>query len=380
MRIDALVYGNPVRVMQLVQSLARGGAERLTLELSLALREAGHETLVVTLVDERGHDEQEYGSVATRCLIDRGSFRWPWYLSGAARRFRAVVREWRPDLLLTHTQNAAIVAALAAPLPPAIQVFHSHWEAMGGTSLQEWRRQMLAQWTFGRLGRRGVVVAEPLVENSVRHLGCSPDRIRCVPNGIRLDRFPFVSRNAPAAHPRIGTVGSLTGFKRPDLAIRAFALLKERIPGARLSIVGEGPLRPELERLREELGLTGDVELPGVCSDVPARLASWDLYWQMSRFEGLSLAVAEAMAAGVPVVASDVPGLREMIAGGETGLLVPSGDIRGLAERSAELLDSPARYNGIAAAARAYVERHCDFRRTVAQYIEVATDAVSGRW
>lgn len=123
-----------------------------------------------------------------------------------------------------------------------------------------------------------------------------------------------------------------------------------------------------------------DVDLPGMCSDVPARLASWDLYWQMSRFEGLSLAVAEAMATGVPVVASDVPGLREMMEGGGTGLLVASGDVRAHAERSAELLASPARYNGIAADARAYVERHCDFRRTIAQYIKVAMDTVSGRW
>ncbi len=369
-----------MRVMQLVQSLARGGAERLTLELSVGLREAGHEVLVVTLEDENAHDEPEYAPVEKRSLIAGVSFRWPWHLPWAASRLSALLRAWKPHLVFTHTQNIAVAAALATPGPRIVQVFHSYWEAMGGTPAQQWRRRMLAQWTFGRLGRRGVVVAQPLVENSVRHLGCSPDRIRCVPNGIRLDRFPFVSRTAPAAHPRIGTVGSLTEFKRPDLAIRAFALLKETMPGARLSIVGEGPLRPELERLRGELGLMEDVELPGVCTDVPARLASWDLYWQMSRFEGLSLAVAEAMATGVPVVASDVPGLREMMAGGETGLLVPSGDVRGLAERSAELLASPVRYNGIAAAARAYVERHCDFRRTVAQYIEVATDAVSGRW
>ncbi|MBP2676073.1 MAG: hypothetical protein H6Q84_2913 [Deltaproteobacteria bacterium] len=369
-----------MRVMQLVQSLARGGAERLTLELSVDLREAGHEILIVTLLDENAHAEPEYASVASSSLLHGKALRWPWFLPRAVSRLKAVVREWKPDLLLTHTQNVAVVAALAAPIPPVIQVIHSYWEAVSGTPAQQRRRRKLAQFTFGRLGRRGVVVARPLAENSIRYLACLPDRIRCIPNGIRLEKFPFTSRAVSAAHPCIGTVGSLTEFKRPDLAIRAFALLKERMPGARLSIIGEGPLRPELERLRGELGLTGDVELPGVCSDVPARLASWDLYWQMSRFEGLSLAVVEAMATGVPVVASDVPGLREMMAEGKTGLLVPSGDARGLAERSAELLASPARYNGIAAEARRYVERHHDFRRTVSQYVEVATDAVSGRW
>ena len=177
-------------------------------------------------------------------------------------------------------------------------------------------------------------------------------------------------------------MGSLTGFKRPELVIRAFALLKERMPGARLSIVGEGPLRPELERLRGELGLTEDVEFPGVCSDIHARLASWHLYWQLSRIEGGSppLSVAEAMATGVPVVVSDVPGLREGVIDGKTGLRVPSGDIRGVADRSAELLASPALYGDIAAGARRFVEQRCDFRRTVEGYVRTAEDAITGRW
>jgi glycosyltransferase involved in cell wall biosynthesis len=371
-----------LRVMQLIQSLARGGAERLMLELSLALGEEGHEVLVVTLQDENAHDEPEYASVVKRSLIPGESFRWPWYLPRAASRLSALLRAWKPHLVFTHTQNIAVAAALATTGPRVVQVFHSYWEAMAGTPAQQWHRRMLAQWTFGRLGRRGVVVAEPLVENSVRHLGCTPDRIRCVPNGIRLERFPFVPRTAPRDHPRIGTVGSLTEFKRPDLAIRAFALLKERMPRARLSIVGEGPLRPELERLRGELGLTGDVELPGVCADVPARLASWDLYWQLSRIEGGSppLAVAEAMATGVPAVVSDVPGLREGVIDGKTGLRVPSGDIRGVAARSVELLASPSLYGDIAAGARRFVEQRCDFRRTVEGYVRVAEDAIAGRW
>jgi glycosyltransferase involved in cell wall biosynthesis len=365
--------------MQLVQSLARGGAERLTLELSLAMREAGHETLVVTLIDERGHGEPEYSSVPACCLIERESFRWPWYLPRAARRFRAVVREWRPDLLLTHTQNAAVVAALAGELPPAIQVIHGLWEAMGGTPFQEWRRRKLARWTFRRLGSRGVAVAPPLVGNSAGFLGCAPARIRCVPNGIRLEKFPFVPRE-PSSQPHVGTVGSLTAFKRPDHVLRAFALLRERLPGARLSIVGEGPLRPELERMREELGLLNDVEFPGVCTDIPDRLSTWDLYWQLSRFEGLPLAVAEAMAAGVPVIAADVPGLREMVSNGVTGILVPPGDPERAVQRSAELLASAAWYGEIAAAARARVESHHDFRRTVEGYLLAAEDAVAGRW
>ena len=368
-----------MRVMQLIQSLARGGAERLTLDLSVGLRDAGHEVLVVTLQDENAHDEPEYATVEKRSLIAGERFLWPWYLPRAAFRLSALFRAWKPNLVFTHTQNIAVAAALATPRPRVVQIFHSYLEGMGGTPAQQWRRRRLAQWTFGRLGRRGVVVAQSLVENSVRHLDCSLDRIRCVPNGIRLEKFPFVPHN-PSGPPRVGTVGSLTAFKRPDHVLRAFVLLKDRLSGARLSIVGEGPLRPELEKMREELGLMNDVEFPGVCADIPDRLSSWDIYWQLSRIEGLPLAVAEAMASGVPVIAADVPGLREMVSDGITGILVSADDIREVAARSARLLADPSLYEQIASSARRYVEREHDFRRTAAGYIDIAEDTVSGRW
>ena len=369
----------PVRVMQLVQSLARGGAERLTLELSLGLREAGHETLVVTFIDENAHDEPEYASVDVALPGYSGRrFRWPWYLPRAVSRL-GVVRDGSPIsyLPIRRTSQSWQRWHPRSPRCPGFPQLLGGGGRDSGTGVAPWDASRSGHSVVSGAGassspgRWSKTLCVPWV---------SPERIRCVPNGIRLEKFPFTSRAAPAAHPHIGTVGSLTEFKRPDLAIRAFALLKIGMPGARLSIVGEGMLRPELERLRGELGLTRDVELPGVCSDVPVRLASWDLYWQMSRFEGLSLAVVEAMASGVPVVVSDVPGLREMMAGGEAGLLIPSGDVRGFAERSVELLASPPRYNGIAAAARAYVERHHDFRRTVEGYIRVAEDAIAGRW
>jgi hypothetical protein len=179
--------------MQLIQSLARGGAEHLALELSMGLRDAGHEVLVVTLQGENAHDEPEYATVEKRSLIAGESFLWPWYLPRAAFRLSALLRAWKPDLVFTHTQNIAVAAALATTRPRVVQIFHSYWEAMGGTPAQQWRRRMLAQWTFGRLGRRGVV-AWSLVENSVRHLDCS--RIdRCAPANSAA--VPF--RPAPAA-------------------------------------------------------------------------------------------------------------------------------------------------------------------------------------
>lgn len=368
-----------MRVLQVAQSLARGGAERILLELAAALQAEGHPTLVALLVEDHEHPEPAYRSVETRVLLPREAFRWPYYVPRAASRLARIVREWKPDVLLVHTPNAAYVAAAAALPAPAVWVVHWYWEAEADSALKTFRRRVLARWAFARAGRRGIVVAPPLIADSSRYLRCSPDCLRCVVNGIDLARFPFVTRDATDA-PDICTVGSLVPLKRPELAIRAFAALRASFPRARLRVVGDGPLRPVLAALREEHGLGECVEFMGVRQDVPGILARSHLYWHFSRSEGFGLAVAEAMATGLPVVGSDAPGTRDLVAHGETGFIVPQGDPAAVAESTAAILADPAAYRRMGRAARAVAEERFGLDRMVRGYLEAAAAAADGRW
>ena len=368
-----------MRILQLVQSLARGGAERVLLDLASRIPAAGHECLVAILRDEGGFGEKEYPGVAVRLLLPNGELRWPLYVPRAARALSRILAEWRPDVLLVHTPNAAAVAAAAGGEVPGIQVIHWHWGPFSGEGFVRLRRRALARWTFRRLGRRGIVVSPSQIGDSARFLGCPEESLRCVANGVDPERFGFVTRE-PSRRPRIAVVGSLTPVKRPELAVRAFDALARAIPGARLVFAGDGPVRPELERMCEGSEIVGAVTFAGNRPEVAGILEECDLLWHPSRSEGFGLAVAEAMATGLPVVAADVEGVRDLVVPEETGLLVPFEESTAVAEASAAILSDPARYGTMARAARRRIEERFRIDRMVDGYLEAARDAVLGGW
>lgn len=243
---------------------------------------------------------------------------------------------------------------------------------------EAWRRAV-SRWTFSRIGRRGILVAPHLREDSSRFLGCEAGRFRCVENGLDLDRFVFVPREGTVT-PRIAIVGALNVFKRPDLGLRAFAHLRKELPGAQLVLAGDGPMRLDLETLCRELRLGDSVKFLGYRADLPEVLAECHVFWHVSRSEGFGLAVAEAMAVGLPVVGVDVPGVRDLLAEGKTGLLVAESDPAALAGRTIRLLRDDALFLRIARAGRSLAEDRFDVRRMVAGYLEVASEMVAGRW
>jgi glycosyltransferase involved in cell wall biosynthesis len=177
-----------------------------------------------------------------------------------------------------------------------------------------------------------------------------------VPLGIDVNRFTAASPALPVDPPIVGTVGRLAPQKRHETFLEAAKL----VPEARFVIVGDGGLRKRLEARA-----SGNVHFTGARDDVPELLASFAVYAQPSLYEGLCLAVLEAQAAGVPVVATPVGGMRETVVDGETGLVVPVGDPHALASAIRRLLDDRALADRLAAEARDRVRRSYTERRMI---------------
>jgi len=368
-----------MRILQLVHSLDRGGAERVLLEFDRGAKAMGHQMRVATLLDSNAFSEPEYASVETRFLVSREQYHWPRYVRPASARLHEIVAKWKPDVLFTHTPDVAIVAAWGRPNIPAAEVIHWYWDTTSGSALREAWRRAVSRWTFSRIGRRGILVAPHLKEDSSRYLDCEAGRFRCVENGVDLERFVFLPREGSQA-PRIVIVGALNAFKRPDLGLHAFAHLRKELPGARLVLAGDGPMRPVLSAICEDLRLGDSVEFLGYRADLPKVLAECHACWHVSRSEGFGLAVAEAMASGLPVVGMDVPGVRNLLDDGKSGLLVPDSDPAALADRTIRLVRDNALFGTIARAGRAIAEDRFDVRRMVAGYLDVASEMVAGRW
>lgn len=177
-----------------------------------------------------------------------------------------------------------------------------------------------------------------------------PEKTLTVYQGVDIRRYP--PRRPVGSAPVVGTVGRLAEQKGYDSLVRAAARLKPANPDLRWVCIGEGPERSRIERDMEANDVTDVVKLAGYCGDMPANLARFDFYVQPSNAEGLSYATLEAMATGLPVVATDVGGTRELVLHGETGLLVPPRDPAALAAALGELIADPDRAARLGANAR----------------------------
>ena len=185
---------------------------------------------------------------------------------------------------------------------------------------------------------------------AARHYGAPADRMDVVYNGVDTARFA-----ATATDPGrrvVGTVGRIEEQKNLELFLDGARLVAARFPAARFAIVGEGSLRSELEERAAAAGLGATVSFRGTVSDVPGFLGELGQFWLTSDWEGTPNVVLEAMAAGVPVVATRVGGTPEIVEDGRTGLLVTPGDAEALAAAAIRLWESPDRAAAISLAAR----------------------------
>jgi glycosyltransferase involved in cell wall biosynthesis len=266
-------------------------------------------------------------------------------------RLVAVLRRLRPETVhVTDVWPQALVAARMAGVRRVFVTDHTpELPRRDNVVGKAWRR-------LGWATRPEVVYTSEA--DRARH---GRGRGQVVPLGIDVERFANAKPALAHTGRIIGTVGRLTEQKGQRTLLAAVPAVLERFPDARFVLVGDGELRRELELLARGL----PVELTGFRDDVPALLASFDVFACPSRFEGLCVAVLEAQAAGIPVVATPVGGMRDTVVPGETGTVVPVDDAAGLAAAIVWVLDNPPAATALAAEAKRRVGERFTERRMI---------------
>jgi L-malate glycosyltransferase len=351
--------GSPLRLLLVIDSHfpGNGGTEAQVQLLAELLQARGHrvEVLAPHLDVERPFRETIRGIAVERLAYPKIP------LVGALilmlRFARRLLRD-RDRYDAVHIHMARNLAAAAGFVQrrlgiPLLVKVSGAWEFDGG--VLDPKRRFHPVIALLNAGIRRVDYMQAISEKTRQRLlaaGYSPRRIRMIPNVVNVEPFDRLERAppAPGRAARVIYVGRLQPVKGVTVLIEAWQHVHAEVPGARLVIAGDGPLRAELERRIAALGIGDSVEMLGRCDDVPRQLMAADIYVQPSFQEGLPNAVLEAMSASLPIVATRISGNEELVREGVNGKLVPVGDPRRLASAIIELLAQPtgARRMGLA--------------------------------
>jgi glycosyltransferase involved in cell wall biosynthesis len=382
------------RVLQVISNLDVGGAQEVVRTLAEQWRLAGCESAVATLRD--GPLRPAIEATGTPVFVLPGRRHGVVALPGFAaemKRLRdellSLVRSQGIDVVQTHLLRSLdfLVASLKASAP--VQVYWTFHNANFDLRADHLSRH---RWLLGPKRRAhhalyqlcarrvdGLIAVAPDVKTSILAAmpGIPAEQIAVIPNGVDTRRYRQTVDRAALRRSLglderarlIAVVATLKEQKGHHILLDAAASVVHRYPEAHFLLIGDGELRPALVSRIGALGLEEHVHLLGTRHDVPNLLAASDLFALPSLWEGLAMALVEAMASGLPVVATDVSGTRQVMIDGATGLLVPPADAERLAAALVVLLEDPARAREMGVAGRNRVESQFSASRQAADHL-----------
>jgi glycosyltransferase involved in cell wall biosynthesis len=355
---SATLTESTIRVVHLVIALDIGGLEMVVASLAKQIRRRFQ--LHVICLEGLGPValQFQHAGVPIECIGHAETS-----IARSVIRLRRRLKALRPDVIHTHNEKAHIRGALATLVwlrcPALVHTRHGRSQVSGWLARLANR---LAIW------RSGYIVSVSQDASTVaRAEGAQPERIRVIRNGVDIgdDGAAIADAHGPM---RAVAVGRLTPVKDVGTLLRAARMVADVHRDFHLDVVGDGPSRPSLEALRRELNLEPHVTFQGAAHDVRSFLTGAALFVQSSISEGLSLTLLEAMASGLPIVATRVGGTPEAVEHGVTGILVPPQDPDALANAMLTVLNDRALARWMGGLARARAERLFSAQQMTASY------------
>ncbi|HEQ98434.1 MAG TPA: glycosyltransferase [candidate division Zixibacteria bacterium] len=357
-----------------------GGAEKVLLDLATNLDRELYEVYVVLHRSRWLHEQLDKNGIPVEIIPSRKS----WDIR-FIRNFMKHCRKIQADLIHSHLFGANLYAGLAGRMLrlPVIATVHNEY-IMPGSNVRHLR---LKNFIIRNFAKKIVLVADYMKEDYIEKGHYSHARLKTIYNGIDLkDRLS--AEEKASARQELGfskddvLIGNVANFRAPkghNYLIQAAARVVERIPHARFLLVGEGTgeLRKDAEKQIESLGLMDNVLLLGFRTDVEDLLKVFDIFVLSSISEGLPLSIVEAMGAGLPIVATDVGGLPELVEKGRNGYLVPPRDPEKLAALLLELLGDDELRVSMGRASREIAENKFSIDRMIGQYQDLYQELLS---
>ncbi|MEQ8662341.1 MAG: TIGR03088 family PEP-CTERM/XrtA system glycosyltransferase [Gammaproteobacteria bacterium] len=361
---------HPIRVAHVLYRFSIGGLENGLVNLINGLDEARYEHHVISLT---AHDPDYLRRLHTRNWRMHDLHKRPGQDPASWTRMWRALRAIRPDIL--HTRN---LSALEMQLVGAAARVRGRIHGEHGWDVQDLdgrvRRYRILRRVVGTTVGRFIALSRDLERYLVEAVGIPAHKVVQIYNGVDCERFRPGARGVHGDIV-IGTVGRMQAVKNQLFLCRAFVALAQARPElaarARLRLVGDGPLKEECERIMQSAGLSARLDLPGASDTVAAELAHFDLFVLPSLAEGISNTILEAMATGLPVIATAVGGNPELVEDGASGRLVDADDVNMLAGVMASYLEDAALRTRHGQHGRALAETRYSLRRMVQDYDDI---------
>jgi glycosyltransferase involved in cell wall biosynthesis len=353
-------------VLHLSSSSGPGGAERIACALASSLDRGKYRSLVGLFRPGWLKDQCESRGLVTYVLPSHGFMHWRWM-----RECYRLVREEKVDLIHAHEFDANVHGMVVAAFAGIPMVATVH----GRSYFWEKARRRAAYRLVSRYAQM-VAVSEDLKRFLIDQVGIRQNRVQVIYNGV--DESAGFDRNDVAQYKKdlgvphddmvVGVIGNLYPIKGHTYLLQAIPQILRTCPQTSFLFIGRGELEVPLKTQVKELGVEEKVRFLGLRQDIPTLLSVMDIFAMPSLSEGLSIALLEAMAAAKPVVATDVGGNPELVASGETGLLVPPSDADALAMKICELLQNRELASSLGANALAKVNRDFTVDAMITKY------------
>ena len=376
---------NKLRVLQYSEAYGVGGVLKVIERLSLGLSESSRPPIkqVLILIDKQ--EIKKYFEKVTKNNLSVIKTRYIDLPSGyfSFKEFyhlKSLIKEDNFNIAHIHLYapdscRTAILAASMAGVP-VITTEHLYSE------VTTFRRYVL-KWLSQVLINRIIAVSESVKVNLVRNRGVRPSKIETIPNSIDLNLFckdsskKNNSTNIRCSHifddntVLIGTVAAFFARKGHEYLLGAASKIIDKHPNTKFIFIGEGSLILEMKKRAQELGLSKNVEFLGFIENVLPYYSIFDIFVLPSLGEGMPLTLLEAMAMGVPVVATAVDGSKELVLDGETGLLVPSQNVMALAKAIEYMIENPEKAKEMGNAGRKRIRNKYSLQRNIEETINI---------
>ncbi len=369
-----------MNILYVVTTLPVGGAEE-HLRTVVKNLDRGAFRPTVCCIGKKGAIGEEIESLGVEVIV-LDKMRHKRWDSSITKEIVGIIRERDIDIVHTHLYHANMYGRAAASKAGVPVVVTEH-----NVYLKYKLKRKLINRFLARNTARIIAVSGAVREYVIGRDSLDPDKVEVVYNGIELDRFDSsLTKNEarsetglPENIPIIGSVARLTEQKGHIYLIRAMKGILQKIPEAKLVLAGDGPLAKELKDEADSLGITQSILFLGARRDVPMLLQAFDLYVLPSVWEGLGIAVIEAMASALPVVVSNTGGLTELVSDGDNGRLVEPKDVEGLSSAIVEILGDAEMKRLYGSRSHALANEKFSVEAMVSTLTKIYTDVVAAR-